>query len=43
MLICENKKLKTKIENLERKLTEELKGKLGEVNLKSQVAMVIIP
>jgi len=30
-LIYENKQLKTKMENLERKLTEELKGKLVEV------------
>jgi len=41
-LICENKKLKTKVETLETKLTEEFKRKLGKRMGKSQYVVVII-
>ena len=41
-LIYENKKLKTKVETLETKLTGELKRKLEERKSKSQYVVVII-
>ena len=41
-LIYENKKLKTKVETLETKLTEELKWNLGKGIGKSQSVVVIM-